>query len=54
MGPIFERAAVGNRARGLQRQYYYYLDNTPTHSYMKYLYKYPHAANHMMILSGSI
>ena len=20
---------------------YYYLDNTPTHSYMKYLYKYP-------------
>jgi hypothetical protein len=23
---------------------YYYLDNTPTHSYMKYLYKYPQAA----------
>jgi hypothetical protein len=23
------------------KEYYYYLDNTPTHSYMKYLYKYP-------------
>lgn len=22
---------------------YYYLDSTPTHSYMKYLYKYPQA-----------
>src|ERR1700758_3058633 len=26
------------------KEYYYYLDDTPTHSYMKYLYKYPHAA----------
>jgi hypothetical protein len=26
------------------KDYYFYLDNTPTHSYMKYLYKYPHAA----------
>ena len=26
------------------KECYYYLDNTPTHSYMKYLYKYPHAA----------
>ena len=26
------------------KEYYFYLDNTPTHSYMKYLYKYPHAA----------
>ncbi len=26
------------------KEYYYYLDNTPTHSYMKFLYKYPHAA----------
>ncbi|MEP7074799.1 MAG: glucosidase [Acidobacteriota bacterium] len=26
------------------KEYYYYLDSTPTHSYMKYLYKYPHAA----------
>ncbi len=25
------------------KELYYYLDNTPTHSYMKYLYKYPHA-----------
>jgi hypothetical protein len=23
------------------KDYYFYLDNTPTHSYMKYLYKYP-------------
>jgi hypothetical protein len=26
------------------KEYYYYLDNTPTHSYMKGLYKYPHNA----------
>ncbi len=25
------------------KECYYYLDNTPTHSYMEYLYKYPHA-----------
>ena len=25
------------------KELYYYLDNTPTHSYMKHLYKYPHA-----------
>src|ERR1700749_4708325 len=25
------------------KEYYYYLDSTPTHSYMKMLYKYPHA-----------
>ncbi len=25
-------------------EYYFYLDSTPTHSYMKYLYKYPQAA----------
>ena len=25
------------------KECYYYLDSTPTHSYMKYLYKYPHA-----------
>jgi hypothetical protein len=24
------------------KEYYYYLDSTPTHSYMKMLYKYPH------------
>jgi len=26
------------------KEYYFYLDSTPTHSYMKWLYKYPHAA----------
>ena len=26
------------------KEYYFYLDTTPTHSYMKYLYKYPQAA----------
>ena len=26
------------------KEYYFFLDNTPTHSYMKYLYKYPQAA----------
>jgi len=26
------------------KEYYYYLDNTPTHSYMKWLYRYPQAA----------
>jgi hypothetical protein len=25
------------------KELYYYLDSTPTHSYMKFLYKYPHA-----------
>jgi hypothetical protein len=26
------------------KEYYFYLDNTPTHSYMEFLYKYPQAA----------
>jgi Glycosyl hydrolase family 63 C-terminal domain len=26
------------------KEYYFYLDNTPTHSYMKFLYKYPQRA----------
>jgi hypothetical protein len=26
------------------KEYYFYLDSTPTHSYMKYLYKYPQAS----------
>jgi|LSQX01.2.fsa_nt_gb hypothetical protein len=26
------------------KEYYFYLENTPTHSYMKYLYKYPQSA----------
>ena len=31
----------GNHAEDC-KELYYYLDNTPMHSYMKYLYKYPH------------
>ena len=27
------------------KEYYFYLDSTPTHSYMKYLYKYPQRAS---------
>src|ERR1700690_711537 len=26
------------------KEYYFYLDNTPSHAYMKYLYKYPQSA----------
>src|SRR5205807_8137553 len=26
------------------KEYYYYLDSTPTHSYMQFLYKYPQRA----------
>ena len=33
----------GNHAEDV-KELYYYLDNLPTHSYMKHLYKYPHAA----------
>ncbi|MGB9514093.1 MAG: hypothetical protein WBU20_20575 [Candidatus Acidiferrum sp.] len=36
-------AHEGNHSEDV-KEYYFYLDNTPTHSYMKYLYKYPHAA----------
>ena len=35
--------AEGNHGEDV-KEYYYYLDSTPTHSYMKYLYKYPHRA----------
>ena len=35
--------AEGNHGEDV-KEYYFYLDSTPTHSYMKYLYKYPHAA----------
>jgi hypothetical protein len=35
--------AQGNHGEDV-KEYYYYLDSTPTHSYMKYLYKYPQAA----------
>jgi hypothetical protein len=31
----------GNRGEDV-KEYYFYLDNTPTHSYMRMLYKYPH------------
>jgi hypothetical protein len=34
--------AQGNHGEDL-KEYYYYIDSTPTHSYMKYLYKYPQA-----------
>jgi hypothetical protein len=33
----------GNHGEDL-KEYYFYLDSTPTHSYMKYLYKYPQKA----------
>jgi hypothetical protein len=35
-------ANEGNHGEDV-KECYYYLDNTPTHSYMKYLYKYPQA-----------
>ncbi len=44
-----ERAAFrahrqeGNHGEDV-KEYYYYLDSTPTHSYMKYLYRYPQQA----------
>ena len=34
--------AEGNHGEDL-KEYYFYVDSTPTHSYMKYLYKYPQA-----------
>ena len=33
----------GNHGEDI-KEYYFYLDNTPTHSYMNYLYKYPQRA----------
>ena len=48
-GPDPEGAALrldngeGNHGEDV-KEYYFYLDSTPTHSYMKYLYKYPQAA----------
>jgi hypothetical protein len=36
-------AHEGNHGEDV-KEYYFYLDSTPTHSYMKCLYKYPHAA----------
>lgn len=34
---------TGNHGEDV-KEYYFYLDNTPTHSYMKFLYKYPQTA----------
>ena len=34
--------AEGNHGEDV-KEYYFYLDNLPTHSYQRYLYKYPHA-----------
>lgn len=36
-------ANEGNHGEDV-KEYYFYLDNTPTHAYMKYLYKYPQSA----------
>src|SRR4029450_12800655 len=36
-------ASEGNHGEDV-KEYYFYLDSTPTHSYMKFLYKYPQAA----------
>ena len=46
--PIIKERAFGlNNSEGNHgedvKEYYFYLDSTPTHSYMKYLYKYPQA-----------
>ena len=35
------------------KEYYFYLDSTPTHSYMKYLYKYPQAPYPYADLAGT-
>ncbi|GGX90674.1 MGH1-like glycoside hydrolase domain-containing protein [Streptomyces minutiscleroticus] len=35
--------AEGNHGEDV-KEYYFYLDSTPSHSYMRYLYKYPQAA----------
>ena len=48
-GPLPQRLAFGLTApegnHGADvKEYYFYLDNTPTHSYMRYLYKYPQFA----------
>ena len=48
-GPLPQRrvfgltAPEGNHGADV-KEYYFYLDNTPTHSYMRYLYKYPQFA----------
>src|SRR5215475_11190297 len=41
--PFGLTGSEGNHGEDV-KEYYFYLDSTPTHSYMKYLYKYPQAA----------
>src|SRR6516162_9565155 len=37
------------------KEYYFYVDSTPTHSYLKYLYKYPQAAfPYSKLLEGNL
>jgi len=38
----------GNHGEDVE-EYYFYLDSTPTHSYMKHLYKYPEMVGHEQI-----
>ena len=40
--PFGVTGSEGNHGEDV-KDYYFYLDSTPTHSYMKYLYKYPQA-----------
>jgi hypothetical protein len=47
---------TGNEGRHGEdvKEYYFYLDSTPTHSYMKYLYKYPqYAFPYSALLDGN-
>jgi len=41
--PVRRHRQPGNHGEDV-KEYYFYLDSTPTHSYMKYLYKYPQRA----------
>src|SRR5260221_10732836 len=41
--PFGLTGSEGNHGEDV-KEYYFYLDSTPTHSYMKYLYNYPQAA----------
>src|SRR6185436_11369506 len=45
--------AEGNHGEDV-KEYYFYIDSTPTHSYMKYLYKYPQRAfpYHDLVTNG--
>ena len=42
--PLRPFNSEGNHGEDV-KEYYFYLDSTPTHSYMKYLYKYPQSAS---------